>query len=605
MSKKVKNKPKDIRIEANPFNWEKWIPWFLVIGALLLYGWTYTFDFGLDDDYIIEPLSKIDKTFKGFYGLIFKWYDNSDYRPITMMCFWLERQLFGEIEAGTAHLLNVLLFGFLLTRIYKLLSLVSPFEESDKNKLFALLVSVLFLVHTNHVSVVANIKSRDSLLSMTFGLMASIQFILAWDKKQYIRYFNFILLMLIGLWSKLDCYSFLFFPTMSLLFFRKIETKKIVILVAIFLALFGIITHFRVEMMKLPAQSNFLTVLTDPGENPLTAHDTLSNRLSMACISLFYYIKFSIIPFGYYFFFGYNQIPLRPLFHPINSTILIVVISLFIWSIYYFKKNRLYLFSFLLFGIAILYALNIFNIVAGIVMDRYNFIPSFAFCILFATILIEILKLKSQKEIFNKVIIIIVVLFSVATLYRTSAWKDKLTLYLRDIPHLTNSYNANRILSANYVNLGLEYEYSQPELGDEYFKKADEYADKSHKIYQNAGATWTIKGINQLHWNDNRKALMYFKKSEEVDSTFYSGVNYVGVAYRNLGVMDSAFIYFEKVMRKQNNYNYSADNLIDWYIKMEQPEKLDSLIEYYKQRFPNDAWLNRRIRDLKNQGQIK
>ncbi|MBX7225919.1 MAG: hypothetical protein K1X55_07800 [Chitinophagales bacterium] len=581
-----------------------YIPWLLMVASILLYGWTAKFNFGLDDSYITVPLSKVDNTFKGFLSLLYKWYDGSDYRPITMMSFWIERQIFGEIKPGTSHLINVLIFGLLLTRIFKYLQILRPFSDTKKGLLFSTMVCIFFLVHTNHVSVVANIKSRDSLLSMLFGVIATIQFMLAWDKKQYYRFALFVLFMLMGLWSKLDAYSFLFLPILSILFFREFEQKKMILLAIIYLSLFGIITHLRVQIMKLPEQNEYLTVLTDPGENPLAAHDTLMNRLSMACISLFYYVKFCILPVGYYFFFGYNMVPLRPLFHPINIGIIVAALAILAACIYMFKKNRLYLFAYLYFGLAIAYALNLFNVVAGIVADRYNFIPSLAFCIALAALLMDLLKLTDIKGIFNKYLLVIIIIYCGFTISRTGDWKDTFTLYLSDIPHLENSYNANRILSAAYVNMGLELEYTQPAVAEEHFKKADEYADRAHNVYQNAGATWAIKGITQLHWQDNRKALEYFKKSESVDSTFLSSINYIGLAYRNMGMMDSAYYYFHKVMLKENFYNYSADNLINWYIDMKQPEKLDSLIQYYNTRFPDDMWLKKRIEELKQNGYL-
>lgn len=582
-----------------------YIPWLLVIASLLLYGWTANFDFNLDDDYITSSLSKIERTFKGLVSIFTNTYEGSDYRPVTMSTFWIERAIFNEIKPGTSHLINVILFGLLLTRIFKYLQILQPFSDTKKGLLFSTLVCILYLVHTNHVSVVANIKSRDSLLSMLFGVIATIQFLMAWDKKQYYRFALFVIFMLMALWSKLDAYSFLFLPILSILFFREFEKKKFFLLMVIYLSLFGIITHLRVQMMKLPEQNEYLTVLTDPGENPLAGNDTLVNRLSMACMSLFYYVKFSILPFGYYFFFGYNMVPMRPLFHPINIAILLGALSIFGLCIYMFKKNRLYLFAYLYFGLAIAYALNLFNVVAGIVADRYNFIPSLAFCIALSALLIDLLKLTDLKGLSNKVIIALVVIYCSFTIARTADWKDTFTLYLSDIPHLEKSYNANRILAAAYVNMGLELEYTQPQLAEEHFKKADEYVDKAHLIYQNAGATWAIKGINQLHWKNHRKALEYFKKSEAIDSNFLSSINYIGLAYMQMGIMDSAYYYFHKVMLKENYYNYSADNLINWYIEMNQPEKLDSLIQYYNTRFPNDLWLKRRIEDLKVGGYLK
>ena len=88
---------------------QKHIHWLLMLGALILYGWTYTFDFGLDDSYITGQLAKIGTGFNDFLSIFTRWYDGSDYRPITIVFFWLERKLFGEISPGTSHLLNAIL----------------------------------------------------------------------------------------------------------------------------------------------------------------------------------------------------------------------------------------------------------------------------------------------------------------------------------------------------------------------------------------------------------------------------------------------------------------------------------------------------------------
>lgn len=582
-----------------------YIPWILVAASLLLYGWTANFDFCLDDDYITSSLSKIDRTFKGLVTIFTKTVEGSDYRPVTMTTFWIERQIFNEIEPGISHLINVIIFGTLLAQMFKFFLALNPYKDEKKSLLLSTLICVFFLVLTNHVSVVANIKSRDNLLSMLWGILASRSFLKAFDNKQSYHYAFFFVFSLLAMWSKSDAYSLILLPFLSILFFRNLYLKRIILLVASSIITLYIIFDIRgIVNQQIFEKSNF-NFIVDPGENPLVLNPTLLNKLSMGCISFWTYIKFSVLPFGHHFFFGYDMISLKPFFHIRNIEIIIFAIILFILCIFSFKKNPLYLFSYLFFGISIGYALNIFVPVAGIVADRYNFIPSLSFCIVLSAILIDTLQLINLKDIFNKYILIIVLIYAVFTIKRTADWKDIFTLYTSDISKLEKSYNANRLISAAYLNKGLELEHSQPDIAEEYFKKAEEYADKAHKVYQNAGPTWSIKGINQLHWGDNRKALEYFMRSASVDSLYLPSINYIGVAYRNMGMMDSAYYYFHKVMLKENYYNYSADNLVTWYITMNQSEKLDSLIQYYNGRFPDDLWLKRRTEELKKDGYLK
>jgi hypothetical protein len=115
-----KTKLQSSTLATKPFSFEQHIHWLLMLGALILYGWTYTFDFGLDDSYITGQLAKIGTGFNDFLSIFTRWYDGSDYRPITIVFFWLERKLFGEINPGTSHLINAIFYGFLLIQLYKI-----------------------------------------------------------------------------------------------------------------------------------------------------------------------------------------------------------------------------------------------------------------------------------------------------------------------------------------------------------------------------------------------------------------------------------------------------------------------------------------------------
>ena len=115
-----KTKLQSSTLATKPFSFEQHIHWFLMLGALILYGWTYTFDFGLDDSYITGQLAKIGTGFNDFLSIFTRWYDGSDYRPITIVFFWLERKLFGEISPDTSHLINAIFYGFLLIQLYKI-----------------------------------------------------------------------------------------------------------------------------------------------------------------------------------------------------------------------------------------------------------------------------------------------------------------------------------------------------------------------------------------------------------------------------------------------------------------------------------------------------
>lgn len=568
----------------------------LFIGAWLLYGWTYKFGYNLDDDYVLYQLRSIDNSADGFFMIFKTWYANADYRPITILSFWLERNLLGEISSSDAHFFNVLFFSFLLIAIYRLI-IVSKFSlDTDKLKLLALFTALFFLVHPNHVSVVANVKSRDNILSMLFGVLAAIQFIKAIDFKQYWRIFILIVLIILAMLSKQDAYSFIFFPILVLIFFRDIDRKKVItIAIALFVTL--IITVNILNLITIQLDENLRKFVYGLPENPLYNNDTLLNRVSLSLTTLFYYLKFLIVPVGYHFYFGYDQIPLTSLFSLINVVCFTVVIIAFVLSIYCFKKNKIYLFCFLFYGISIAYALNLVIPVAGILMDRYNFIPSLAFCLCLSAVVIVL----DKANIKNKWVLGLVVLYSIFTVYRTSAWKDVFTLFDRDIPHLTKSVNANRIAGGTYIHLAIEEEMKpnyNKIMTDSFINKGERYAIAASKLYDKSSQVWELLGLCDLYRKNNQLALEKFKRCYAVDTTYLSGINYLGFTYWNLGNIDSAYYYFNFVINKEPYFNYSANNMINMLIKNNRRQEADSLLNVWKTRFPNDVKLQNKIQEV-------
>ncbi|MFN8263204.1 MAG: hypothetical protein U0T07_06760 [Chitinophagales bacterium] len=572
----------------------KWPYFLLMILAGLVYGWTYTFEYNLDDRISINNLWFVGYQFSDIITIFKQNYAGMDYRPIPILTFWIERALFGEENASMSHLINAILFGGILLCIYRLSLLIKFYEQEVTLFYIALLTAIIFLVHPNHVSVVANIKSRDSLLSMLFGLLYAINFIQFYDTQKWWRIFTIALFISLAVLSKLDAYSLIFLPLLIIMFYRKFEKNKWLkfIVFAVFcVLLFSLVRTKLMENLMVNdfVKSNFI----DISRNPLFVYDTFYNKCAMALTSLFYYIKFLFIPNGYFFYFGYNQVPLSALFSPLNVIALLVSILLLLFSVYYFKKDKIFLFSLIFFFMAIAYALNLIDIVAGIVMDRYNFIASLGFCWALASIIITVHQ-KAQTPIFKYSLWIIVPIYLCFTIYRTSAWKNEETLYNRDIENLSNSFIANRLIAGYYVDKALARSYSKfnnDTLANQYIATGDKYANIALNIFDKSAEIWQVKGVIDLYNGKDSAGLLKFKTAMNIDSNYLSPINYIGVAYRNLNNYDSAYYYFNWVMQKETFYNYSADNLINLLLTRKEYNKADSILQYLTKRFPNDARL--------------
>lgn len=607
---KIKTARKSVKSDTlkNPqpkygFLWSVYFHYLLLVtGSLLLYGWTATFDYGLDDEFIVSTISQTSPDFSGLLFIFKSWFASADYRPVTLATFWMERFFFNGINPSVSHFFNIVIFAVLLTRIYKFLFISKMIQDEQKLKMFGLLSVVFFLVHPNHVSVVANIKSRDNLLSMTFGVMAAIQLITAFDYKKYQKLLLALLLMLLGMLSKKDSFVFVFIPVLVLFFFRNTDIKKLItvvvlctiLMIATSMIINGLMSHLDPDMNR-----SFWGL----DENPLYQNDTFYNRVSLSVTTLFYYLKFLFVPFGYYFYFGYNQIPLTPLFSFIHISCLLIVAALFVASIKYYTKNKIYLFSLLFFLLSIGYALNFVSPVAGIVMDRYNFIASLGFCMALGALVTDIYAVEKRRILAKSIFFVLIGMYVIYTIYRTSAWKDRYTLFERDLKHLTNSVNANRIAAGTYIHVALQEELKQNydrNFTDSFINIGERYALIAVKANPLSVQSWEHVGLCELYRRNDSSTLEIFRKCYRLDSSYLSGVNYLGLAFWNLDQTDSAAHYFKFVIQREKNFSYSANNLLNMYRQRNRYREADSLLHYLEQRFPNDVGLKRKQEELKN-----
>lgn len=570
--------------------------------SFLLFGWTISFNYNLDDELVLSNINQASNSLSGIITIFKSWFAGGDYRPVTILSFWIERLLFTRLTPGSSHFVNVLLFGIILIQIYRLV-IISKFIIDDRKLIsLALITSLLFLIHPNHVSVVANIKSRDNILSMLFGLSAALQFIRYYDNKNSKHVLFSLLLFLLALLSKRDAYSLLFYPILILILFRS-NTKKNTIQLTLFTLFIIFISSIIYQLTYTIPESRFYLSTFRLEETPILSNDTFTNRISLALTTFIYYIKFLFIPFGYHFYFGYNQIPLTPVFSLINTISLITLISFIILSVWKYKTNRVYLFCLIFYLISIAYALNFFTTIAGIVMDRYNFIASLAFCLAVAMILIDTVNHDYRKILSNKIFVLIAIFYIGCTLYRTSAWKDRYTLFDRDLKHLKNSVNANRIAGGTYIREALLEEeknnFNKP-LADSFINKGERYILNAIKIYDNSAQVWEHLGLCELYRKNYDSAISIFRHCYNIDTTYLSGINYLGFSFWNAYQFDSAIYYFNYVIKREPFFGYSANNLINLYIRNNRLREADSASAFLIAKFPNDIGsINKRNEVLK------
>ena len=144
--------------------------------AFALYANTLGHGYVLDDGLVLQDNAYVQKGIIGipdilsrdsFHGTLGEsaYLSGGRYRPLSLVMFACEVSFFG-MKPMAHHLINVLLYGITAVVLLRLLRR-TVFKE---HPLVALAATLLFVVHPVHTEVVANIKSRDEILSLLFVL---------------------------------------------------------------------------------------------------------------------------------------------------------------------------------------------------------------------------------------------------------------------------------------------------------------------------------------------------------------------------------------------------------------------------------------------------
>jgi len=527
--------------------------------TFLFYGNSLKNKYSLDDDYVTvtnfprkgqQYIPNHNLVSKGFKGIIKIWksryaHDSEgafDYRPVTTTTFAIEYGIFGQ-NPTISHLINILLF---LSNVWLLFSvLLKLLEKKENNFNIAFLCSILFLIHPIHTEVVDNLKCRDELLSLTFGLLALWYSIKIYDNPNYKNFILIILFLLLGVFSKQTAILFLAIIPLSFFFFREIRIKNLSYFLISFIIIFVSIHFIRTNFVTEASFRNFYHF-----ENPLfTEHVTFFQKTIIGIKTFGFYVIFSVFPYPLRFYYGTNMFDLSSSLN-IYFFIALSFIIFCVWYIYKFK-NKLLLFAFLIFSGCIFPFINIGTPAPGILGERFAYYSSFGFCLILAILIskkIKILTYNSFSQFISKPLVYLLPLIFICMIYiwnRNSDWYNKLTLFEADIKYQENSAKAHSLIA------------------NEYF----EMLNSQNKKYP----------TNVLI----EKCIKHYTQAVKNDSTLYSAYNNVGVVYYNyLNDINNAKKFFNLAIAHRDKYSQAYENLGNCY---KREKNIQKSYEAYKQ----------------------
>jgi protein O-mannosyl-transferase len=526
--------------------------------VFLFYGNSLKNKYALDDDYVTVtnfPINGNDYSpnhnlvSKGFSGIPKIWKSRYahdaegafDYRPFTTTTFAIEYAIFGQ-NPFVSHLINLLLYFACVWLLFCVL--LKLLENYNDRFSIAFICSLLFLIHPIHSEVVNNLKCRDELLAFVCGMSALWYSLDASKAPSFKNIFLILIFLILGLFSKRTAMIFLAIIPLSIVFFRKIDLKKVAFSLVILAVVYYIVPIVKRGIVTEKVVRNFYHF-----ENPLyTENVSLIHKLIIGVKTFGFYISFSLFPYPLRYYYGTNVFDLST---DINIYFLIAITFIIAISFYIYKyKNKLFLFAVLLFCGSIAPFTNIVTPAPGVLGERFAYISSVGFCLILSIIIINYIKTvhyNNPSQFFVKPLVYLLPVMLICMVYiwnRNAYWQSKLTLFEHDIIHLEKSAKANSLIA------------------NEYF----EMLRSPNKKYSDQVLV--------------QKCLKHYSTAVTNDSTFYSAYNNAGVIYYSyLNDIKTAKKHFILGIKFKPMYSQAYENLGNCYL---QEKNIDQAVQCYK-----------------------
>ncbi len=545
--------------------------------SLLLFCNTFSHEYALDDTIVIAKNEYVYEGFSGIGSILtkdafdsyYKQFNSSNqlsggrYRPLSIVTFAVEQQFLGPIpqnkvdsvvsHAGengkqedwfnkNMHVRHVLSVMWFIASMVVLLYFLR-YVVFKNNPLMAVIATILFVVHPIHTEVVANVKSRDEIMSLLF---LGLTFIFAFkyyelkDKKWLI---SGLVCYLLAFLSKEYAVGLILLLPLSFYLFGKFTITDSLKASLPYFAVMAVYMVIRLQIVAPMSEDSSKDILNNP-----YALASESQELATKISTTMNYLKLLVFPHPLSADYSYNTIPYKDVTDPIVWLSLGVHIALIRAFFYYLKRRNLLSFAIAFYLINILLICNIIFNIGGTMGERLAYHSSVGFCIAVAYFMVKGME-RLQPAATGRValagcLLVIVGLCSFKTIDRNKYWKNDYTLFFEDIKVCPNSVLVNADVASSYVNM------------------ADLYKDSTQREHS------------------IRQGIKYFSKAIEINPAFVSGYVNRGMAYFKLKQPDSAYYNLRKVWELYPRYPKLDELLfnvgVNFYVQQRYTEAINA-----------------------------
>lgn len=540
-------------LDIKRYQWEFLI---LFLSSILLYANTLSHDYALDDQLAIYENKFVTKgvsgigdilthdAFEGFFGERgSKLISGGRYRPLSFVSFAIEWEIFGR-NPHVSHAINVLLYGLLCCSLFYFLALLFPISCDSHSKYSWLhslpfAAALLYCFHPIHTEVVANIKGRDEILCLLFGLWALIYFLQYFQSNSWKSYVILFLLYFLSLMSKENAITFLaVFPLAHYIQKGTLGLNNLKPYLSIFLACFVFI-FLRIKYTQVGVDAQTTEILNNP-----FVRASASEKWGTILYSFLRYDMLLFFPHPLTHDYYFNQIPYRKLSDGWVLLSIITRLGFLYLAFRYWRERSPVFFAVAFFIITFSLVSNVFFTVGIIMNERFVFISSIGFCVLAAWIL-QRLDFKFGNVLYYSILFVILGLYSYKTIARNQVWKDNATLFSNDFLISQNSAKVATSFGGGLYEAAVKMKDSAQK--NRTLDSSLLVLEHALKIYPENSQTWLLYANAKLAKTGNyRDALDIYKHCMELRGNQFFDASYnMAILYYNAGIYDSALIHIE------------------------------------------------------------
>jgi tetratricopeptide (TPR) repeat protein len=433
-----------------------------------------------------------------------------------------------------------------ITLLWLLRSVVFP-----GNPMAAFAAAMLFAIHPLHTEVVANVKSRDEILSVLFICLTFIKAFRYYDTRKTSQLVWALVFWFLALLSKEYAVTLLLLIPLAFYIFRNASPAESLKATLPFLIPFGAYLALRFAAYSGVAEGAETNVMNNP-----YLYATGAQKLASELLVLLRYIGLLFYPARLAADYSYNQLPYTSFADLAVWLSILLYTALVVAMIWALLKRHVLGFALAFFLASLFLVSNLLFNIGAPMGERLVFHSSIGFAIALAWLLttaLEKLKMPAAGPALPALLLLLTACCAFKTIGRNTAWKNDETLFLTDVKTVPNSALVNNNAAAACMSEAKKNKEDIP-LRNEWFAKAIAYFGRAIAIYPghmnahlNRGLCYFNMGqpANALpDWDTVRK---YEPQKQELNkylATASAYFNSKGMGYSKSGQTDSAIYAF-------------------------------------------------------------